>query len=144
MAVIIEDMEMPTRCTDCDFATVEKDGKAVWRKCGRTGDTCTMHAGHFDRMETCPLRPENEWIPVSERLPEEETDVLVTVHFIEHKSVHSNGYVDKLPESFYVDIANLISDNWNSYSDEYKICISNHHVIAWKPLPEPYKARVKK
>lgn len=67
MAVIIEDMEMPTRCTDCDFATVEKDGKTVWRKCGRTGDTCTMHAGHFDRMETCPLRPEQgrkkgDWI----------------------------------------------------------------------------------
>ncbi len=56
MAVVIEKMDLPTRCTDCDFATVEKYKDTLWRKCEKTGDTCTMDAGHLDRMESCPMR----------------------------------------------------------------------------------------
>ena len=32
-----------------------------------------------------------------------------------------------------------IGGEWQSMSDEYKVAINRHVVIAWRPLPEPYK-----
>ena len=55
------------------------------------------------------------WIPVEERLPTEDMDeVLVTI------ADGVDGYVS-------MDIYN--GDDWDNYED----------VIAWMPLPEPYK-----
>lgn len=74
-----------------------------------------------------------KWIPVGERLPEEEKEVLVTVHF--------DGFKDKfdnLKPGNYVEIASQIDGEWSSYSDEFKVAKSRHHVIAWMPTPEPY------
>ena len=78
--------------------------------------------------------PERKWIPVTEALPEEETDVLVTVHFDGHKS----PTVD-LPPSDYVEIASHVDGFWSSLSDEYKVAWKKHHVVAWMPVPEPYR-----
>lgn len=55
----------------------------------------------------------NKWIPVSERLPEEHGGYLVTVKY---------GYVTR---ALWVGDA----ENWKG-------------VIAWMPLPEPYKQEV--
>ena len=80
---------------------------------------------------------EPHWIPVEQALPEEETDVLVTVHFLGVK--HQNGWNEYLQESYYVDIASHICGEWSSASDDYKIAPKRHKVIAWCELPEPYK-----
>lgn len=77
---------------------------------------------------------ERKWIPVTEALPDEEKDVLVTVHFDGHKS----PTVD-LPPSDYVEIASHVDGFWSSLSDEYKVAWKKHHVVAWMPIPEPYK-----
>ncbi len=82
---------------------------------------------------------EPHWIPVTERLPDEETDVLVTVHFLGLKRTHRNGWNEHIKESFYVEVASHINGEWSSASDEYKIAKDRHKVIAWMPLPEPYK-----
>lgn len=82
---------------------------------------------------------EPHWIPVTERLPEEETDVLVTVHFLGLKRTHRNGWNEHIKETFYVEVASHINGEWSSASDEYKIAKDRHKVIAWMPLPEPYK-----
>ena len=81
----------------------------------------------------------DRWISVTERLPEEDKDVLVTVHFLGLKQTHPNGWNDHIKPSFYVDIAKHYSGEWSSASDEYKVARSRHIVTAWRHLPEPFR-----
>lgn len=70
-----------------------------------------------------------EWIPVTERLPEEDTDVLVVRKFL--------GVKGQVPPSTYVEIAHRFCDEWFADSDEFKISRSKHtDPLFWMPLPE--------
>ena len=89
---------------------------------------------------------ENGWIPVSERLPEDCVSVNIT--WVNHK-----------PESYYISIKDvpftatgmLYDGKWFWYStvcedylrefgrNDMDEVDENIMVIAWKPLPEPYK-----
>ena len=99
---------------------------------------CNPYQWHYhteeEAIEAWNRRTERKWIPATEKLPEEEKDVLVSVHFDGYKSKIVN-----LPQSDYVEIANQIEGVWSSLSDEYKVVEVNHHVIAWMPLPEPWR-----
>ena len=97
------------------------------------GDAIKVAISALEKQE------EDRWIPVTDRLPEEDTDVLVTVHFLGLKKTHPNGWNDHIKPSFYVDIAKHYSGEWCSTSDEYKVARSRHIVIAWRPLPAPYQ-----
>ena len=86
------------------------------------------------------------WIPVSERLPEDLEPVNIT-------------WVNHNPESYYADIkdkpftatgvyfngqwywwSTLCTDILAEYSHNYDDIIDDDiEIIAWKPLPEPYK-----
>lgn len=74
----------------------------------------------------------NEWIPVSERLPEEGEVVLTTVkgiqgileNFVYADCRYINGIWESLVEANY--------DYWTEIVD----------VIAWMPYPEPYKENI--
>ena len=67
-------------------------------------------------------RETERWIPCSERLPEEDENVLVT------------------DEDYYVDIARYSYNAWCEdpiiewWNGEYRI-----FPIAWMPLPKPYE-----
>lgn len=63
----------------------------------------------------------SEWIPVSERLPEEDGEYLVTV-------------LDSYSGRPFVDISHYFIGNVNN-NGFYKA----YEVMAWMPLPEPYK-----
>ena len=65
----------------------------------------------------------NGWIPVSERLPEKHKDVITTVKY----SGFMGMYGRWLKTAFIDDYG-----EWNGE------CIGGE-VIAWMPLPEPYK-----
>lgn len=69
------------------------------------------------------LREQTTWIPVSERLPERSTWVLVTCK-------RSDGYVYQ-----NIELINKYTGLWES--DDESFC---DPVIAWMPLPGPYKA----
>ena len=73
----------------------------------------------------------NNWIPVSEKLPEIGVEVLVSKYYTK-AAKPSKGY--------YVETATLYgNDDWCSNSDEYKMNPKDHITLAWMPLPEPYK-----
>lgn len=87
-----------------------------------------------------------QWIPVSERLPENTEPVNIT-------------WVNRKPEPYYADIkdkpftatGHYCNGKWwwysavcQDYLDEYCECEMDEmdrdiEVIAWMPLPEPYK-----
>lgn len=70
----------------------------------------------------------NGWIPCSDRLPEIGQEVIVAT---QNGSVYSNIYYD------YTD-SNAKEPCFHSWDDEMWNCFEPD-VIAWQPLPEPYK-----
>jgi hypothetical protein len=68
------------------------------------------------------------WIPVSERLPEEAFGCLVTV---EEDDIYGEPH-----RVMYPDFVGYDGETWNDADGE----VIPFDVIAWMPLPEPYKA----
>ena len=74
------------------------------------------------------LKEQNRWIPVEERLPEEDTIVLLTVSGLLYGSITFSDAIE---------LGNLCSDgSWfiEGYPDW-----DDPNVTAWMPLPEPYQ-----
>ncbi len=68
---------------------------------------------------------QTRWIPVSERLPEDNTLVLVTVKVRNRKPKVRSGYY-YMDGHFHIDNG----DSWESRDKE---------LLAWMPLPKPYE-----
>lgn len=70
----------------------------------------------------------NEWIPVSERLPEMYERVLI--------SVKEDGYSERIELGFLAFLAQPMPRNirFRAYFNWYEI----DDVLAWQPLPKPY------
>ena len=78
------------------------------------------------------VQPERQWIPCSERLPEDYTNVLVWLEYFRY------GDYNCLYQTYGI----------GDYSTKYDSWMINHEtgwhklrVIAWMPLPESYKER---
>ena len=72
---------------------------------------------------------EPHWIPCSERLPET-SDAVLTTYIV--NGDRSRKYVEE--SSYYGN-----DESWSSPWDEYRIAGTRIEVIAWMPMPEPYK-----
>ena len=70
------------------------------------------------------LEAEPHWIPVTERLPNRNELVLVT--YKTTSKIHLCKYFDDGSEN-----------SWWSYIDD--CCAWNNVILAWMPLPEPFK-----
>lgn len=107
----------------CDICGEQKKYNGVM--CG----SCYLDTFVLDEIPSA--EQEQRWTPISECLPAEEKDVLVTVRF--------DGYKDGIKPTTYVEVAHQIDGEWSSYSDDYKVARNRHHVLAWMPLPEPWR-----
>lgn len=76
-----------------------------------------------------------EWIPVSERLPEEEDSFLTGEHVFKKNSEEVIVTIVRGKEKF-VSTAMTLDGKWMS---EYLIKNAQAKVVAWMPLPEPYR-----
>ena len=84
-------------------------------------------AGVMTELMMLPsAQPKQEWIPVSERLPEDGENVLVT-----YKTT------DKIHPCQYHDDGSR--NPWYSYIDQCRAHMNM--VLAWMPLPEPYAGK---
>ena len=78
------------------------------------------------------LKEQTRWIPVSERLPEDYTDVIATVK--EHYKDEIGYFV--FPQARY---SKEYGWEW-PYEAGTDYWTGLNGVVAWMPLPEPYKA----
>lgn len=81
-------------------------------------DGCSTCIEAIDMAIKALQEPERKWIPVSERLPETEDKVMCCT---ETKKGDKN-----------IIIGYYMEGSWR--------CGMNSNVVAWQPLPEPYKA----
>ena len=72
---------------------------------------------------------QTQWIPCNERLPEEDGQYLITV-----KYKHVDGYVD-----IYAEHGEWFERKWDML---FGHCGEVEAIIAWMPLPEPYKSEI--
>ena len=73
------------------------------------------------------------WIPVGERPPEDDVDVLIT-----YADIDDENYTDICITTYgyaYLGGNKLDFKEWRSPLEYFR---SNYKVIAWQPLPEPY------
>lgn len=75
----------------------------------------------------------NEWIPVSERLPEE--------YKVQFLTMHEKDYT-KSDDVWVTYIENNTRRTSIDYTTEGE-WMNNSNVIAWRPLPEPYEEESK-
>ena len=74
------------------------------------------------------------WIPVDERMPEDDVDVLIT-----YADIDDENYTDICITTYgyaYLGGNKLDLKEWRSPFEYFK---TNYKVIAWRPLPEPYR-----
>ena len=83
---------------------------------------------------------ENGWIPVSERLPEDEKEYLVTLEKVYGTPEKLYGIANYLKFGYagYWNEKKYGYLEWDKYSDGHG-GTKMYKVISWMPLPEPYK-----
>lgn len=90
------------------------------------------------RIEGMPTIDPARWIPVSEKLPEEDTDVLISYRYKEGEGDTSHVYIDitSYGDMYFGGRKVKGAKHWRQ---PFEYFTSNYEVIAWMPLPEPWK-----
>ena len=93
-------------------------------------DVLKIIRSHMDEVKDINVPSNDGWIPVEERLPEEGEKCIITDKY---------GY---MCDGIIYDYADSKDDkpSFHRWDDEYWRCF-RPDVVAWQPLPEPYKPK---
>lgn len=84
-----------------------------------------------------------QWIPCSERLPEEDKDVLIAYRYKEGEGDTSHTEIDITSYGNMYFGGNAVHDfdgkRIKHWRQPFAYFTQNYEVVAWMPLPEPYK-----
>lgn len=89
-----------------------------------------------ERIQKLPSA--QRWIPVSERLPKEDTDVLISYRYKEGEGDSSHVYIDitSYGDMYFGGRKVTGAKHWRQ---PFEYFTSNYEVVAWMPLPEPWR-----
>lgn len=78
-----------------------------------------------------------KWIPVSERLPEEDTEVLICYKHREGEGDTNHARIDitSYGDMYFGGNRIVQTKHWRQPFEYFTL---NYEVVAWMPLPEPY------
>lgn len=118
-----------------DYCELNDEGKEAFRM----AITALELFGISEQLQSA--QPEPQWIPVSERLPGDDTDCLVSIRcqakvVVVDMATYSTDLFKVDKEDFF---GNCGESGWYCFNGEYGYC-KVLNVIAWMPLPEPYRA----
>ena len=102
---------------DCDKCEWQSGYGSYCSRGSDFTDACTA-------IEDAPTIEPQRWIPVTERLPEEKREVLVST---------KDGYLNIA----FLETLSTGDLEWTDVIEYFQI----PNVAAWMPLPEPYKGR---
>lgn len=157
-----EHIDGGTRRTVIDAREVKKHAMTLYWKLKKYEDTgitpeqLKIIDEEYSRMahELAMLRQQNQWIPVSDALPTPEEEVLIiTKRGTITTALYEDGTItedDSCWTWYDVDFdydeetdTNYIPAGWWEYrhfnADEVFNNVVDKKVLAWMPLPEPYK-----
>ena len=87
--------------------------------------------------EFAPVK-HGRWIPCSERLPEEDTDVLISYRYKQGEGDTSHSDIE-ITSYGTVYFGGRAIDGLKEWRAPFQYFHANYEVTAWMPLPEPYK-----
>ena len=94
-------------------------------------------------MPAQPLITEPHWIPCSERLPEDDVEVLISYRYKEGEGDTSHTDIDITTYGQMYFGGNKVG-NYKHWRAPFEYFESNYEVIAWMPLPESYQSKERK
>ena len=84
------------------------------------------------------VQPEQQWIPCSERLPEEDTEVLISYRYKEGEGDTDHVNID-ITSYGTVCFGGREIHTLKEWRQPFDYFHANYEVIAWMPLPTPYR-----
>ena len=91
------------------------------------------------RLKTLPsAEPDQRWIPCSERVPEEDTEVLISYRYKEGEGDTDHVNID-ITSYGTVCFGGREIHTLKEWRQPFDYFHANYEVIAWMPLPEPYR-----
>lgn len=91
----------------------------------------------FEAINSLPSA-QPQWISVTERLPEEDVEVLITYRYKEGEGDTSHAHIDITTYGQMYFGGNKVGDH-KHWRQPFEYFTSNYEVVAWMPLPEPWK-----
>lgn len=155
MSVLIKGMELPEDCANCIFKINKHySGDEWYYACalnskdifedekGRLQDCPLIEMPEFNIIKKAPtgcvaLMKHQQWVPCSERLPEEDTDVLICYRYKQDEGDTSNIKID-ITSYGTVCLGGRAIQFLKEWREPFAFFHLNYEVIAWMPLPEPY------